>query len=377
MKKTFLCAALALSASISFAQNTFPTSGNAGVNTTSPAYNLDVNGSFNANSLYVGKQLVLPSVSTTADRGAFNVLVAALRSAKRMHPDEQFTNGTNSCSVYNNSANSNVTLSRLPISTAPSTSGYCLQLQHTGVASPGIGGFQQLGMSGANKTLVHGIRAKVPVGYTLNYASNALGTGSSRQWLTNNVGTGKWEDYAYMVVCGYAGPFGTAGYVFLTGDTPTVANPVYWQIASSAIYDLTDLNDNNIQNQKSMDQIADIRITGDGFMGGNVGIGTTDTKGYKLAVNGTGMFTKVMVKSYGNWPDYVFSPGYELRPLSELESYIQNERHLPYIPAEKQVQTTGIDLADNQKALVKTVEELTLYILQLKKEIDTLKAASK
>jgi hypothetical protein len=37
------------------------------------------------------------------------------------------------------------------------------------------------------------------------------------------------------------------------------------------------------------------------------------------------------------------------------------------------VQASGIDLAENQKALVKTVEELTLYILQLKAEIDVLK----
>jgi len=39
---------------------------------------------------------------------------------------------------------------------------------------------------------------------------------------------------------------------------------------------------------------------------GNVGIGTTDTKGYKLAVNGSGIFTRVVVKSYANWPDFVF-----------------------------------------------------------------------
>lgn len=372
-----MCAAFSLSASLSLAQNTFPASGNVGINTTTPAYNLDVNGSLNANSLYIGKQLVLPSVPSTLERGAFNILLAALRSAKRIHPDEQFANGTNSCDVYNNGGNSNVTLSRLPISTAPSTSGYCLQLKHTGVASPGIGGFQQPGMSGHNKTLVHLMRAKIPIGYTLNYASNALGTGAVRQWLTNNTGTGKWEDYAYVVVCGYGGPFGTAGFVFLSGDTPTVANPVYWQIASSAMYDLSDVNDNTIRNQQSEDQIADLRITGNGYMGGNVGIGTANTEGYKLAVNGTAIFTKAMVKPYGNWPDYVFKPDYQLPPLAQLQSYIQKERHLPHIPSEKQITEKGIDLAENQKALVKTVEELTLYILQLKNEIDALKAARK
>src|SRR5690606_19499435 len=39
---------------------------------------------------------------------------------------------------------------------------------------------------------------------------------------------------------------------------------------------------------------------------GNFGIGTTDTKGYKLAVNGNAIFTKVKVKPFAGWPDYVF-----------------------------------------------------------------------
>src|SRR5204863_426995 len=62
---------------------------------------------------------------------------------------------------------------------------------------------------------------------------------------------------------------------------------------------------------------------------GNVGIGTTDTKGYKLAVNGDAIFTRVKVKPFINWPDYVFRTSYHVRPLNEVEAYIQQYHHLP------------------------------------------------
>lgn len=110
-------------------------------------------------------------------------------------------------------------------------------------------------------------------------------------------------------------------------------------------------------------------------LNGNVGIGVRDTKGYKLAVGGDMIAEKVVVKLQGDWPDYVFRPGYKLPSLASLEQFIKKEQHLPHIPAAREVGSSGVDLAENQKGLVKTVEELTLYIIQLKAEIDALKTA--
>jgi hypothetical protein len=106
---------------------------------------------------------------------------------------------------------------------------------------------------------------------------------------------------------------------------------------------------------------------------GNVGIGVKDTKGYKLAVGGNIIAEQVVVKLQGDWPDYVFHPGYKLPSLASVEHFIKKEHHLPHMPAGREVKSSGIDLAENQKALVKTVEELTLYVIQLKAEIDALK----
>ena len=95
----------------------------------------------------------------------------------------------------------------------------------------------------------------------------------------------------------------------------------------------------------------------------NIGIGTNNTLGYKLAVNGAAIFTKVKVKTAGTWPDYVFKKGYKLPGLDELERYVLEHHHLPGIASEQEVQKDGIDVGDEQAALLKKVEELTLYLI--------------
>lgn len=100
---------------------------------------------------------------------------------------------------------------------------------------------------------------------------------------------------------------------------------------------------------------------------GNIGIGTSDTKGYLLAVNGDAIFTRIKVKQYPNWPDYVFDSGYRLSPLSELEAFIQKNKHLPGIASANEVGQQGIDIADTQAGLLKNLEELTLQVIQQNK----------
>ena len=72
-------------------------------------------------------------------------------------------------------------------------------------------------------------------------------------------------------------------------------------------------------------------------------------------------------------PDYVFAPDYELASLEELASFVENERHLPDIPTQEQVDQEGLNLGAFSVKLLKKIEELTLYVIQLKREIDELK----
>ena len=101
----------------------------------------------------------------------------------------------------------------------------------------------------------------------------------------------------------------------------------------------------------------------------NVAIGTSNPEGYKFAVNGTAIFTKVKVKTAGTWPDYVFAKDYHLPDLKELEDYLVTYRHLPGIASEAEVQKDGIDVGDHQAALLKKVEELTLYLIDENKKL--------
>jgi hypothetical protein len=106
---------------------------------------------------------------------------------------------------------------------------------------------------------------------------------------------------------------------------------------------------------------------------GNVGIGTNDTKGYKLGVNGSAIATSMTVKLYANWPDFVFAKTYGLRSLAEVESFIKVNSHLPEVPSAAQVAKDGINLGEMDATLLKKIEELTLYLIEQNKQLQELK----
>ncbi|GHE56688.1 hypothetical protein GCM10011340_09560 [Roseivirga thermotolerans] len=102
--------------------------------------------------------------------------------------------------------------------------------------------------------------------------------------------------------------------------------------------------------------------------------------GEVLRVNGSGSMIlngdleskKVKVtQTPGNWPDYVFSSDYKLRPLNELEHFIMQNQHLPEVPSAQEIEANGQDLGDIQAVLLKKIEELTLYTIEQEKRLQT------
>jgi hypothetical protein len=102
---------------------------------------------------------------------------------------------------------------------------------------------------------------------------------------------------------------------------------------------------------------------------GQLSIGTVDPKGYKLAVNGDAIFTRIKVQLNNQWADYVFDKNYKLPSFKELEDYINRHHHLPGVQTAPNAEKHGVDVGENQTILLQKIEELTLYIIQMNKNM--------
>lgn len=128
---------------------------------------------------------------------------------------------------------------------------------------------------------------------------------------------------------------------------------------------------------EKLDVNGDTRIDGKLYVGYTHGesirISTANLNKYALFVQKGILSEDYAIGPKNTWSDFVFDKDYKLRSLDEVEEFIDTNNHLPELPSTKEIQEEGYSLHDMNVKLLQKVEELTLYIIQLNKEIEGLK----
>ncbi|WP_298731733.1 hypothetical protein [uncultured Chitinophaga sp.] len=231
---------------------------------------------------------------------------------------------------------------------------------------------------GPNYLLLHKIYTNTPIADNHVFGKITAirgGTGASNRKWTVEVNTSSaytsnrgsiisYNEPASLVTLTYNGESYLAVSI---ANSSTLFNFSFTGYAQSATFLLAkDDVVSNVQNFSTTDIIS---------IQGGVGIGTTSTGIHKLAVEGSIGARKIKVNPTG-WADFVFDPEYELSALEDVEEYIKANKHLPDVPSAEEVDKDGLDLGEMNKKLLQKVEELTLYMIELKKEINELKKHS-
>jgi len=126
-------------------------------------------------------------------------------------------------------------------------------------------------------------------------------------------------------------------------------------------------------NQNGLDFYTGFVIRFSVSRAGNVLIGKTSqtNTNYKLDVAGSARADKLTVNTTG--ADFVFAPTYQLPSLTKVEAYINANHHLPDIASAEDMKKDGLDVGGNQTKLLQKIEELTLYMIDMKKENEAIR----
>jgi len=101
---------------------------------------------------------------------------------------------------------------------------------------------------------------------------------------------------------------------------------------------------------------------------GNIGFGTAPDSMYRLQIAGHMRAQEIVVET--GWADFVFDDAYHLRPLAELESFIQSNGHLPDIPNAASIESNGLSVGEMSVRFMQKIEELTLYTIDQEKRLE-------
>lgn len=394
-----------------YAQNTFPGSGPAGVNTLSPAGHFQVKGDswFDANA-----RILLTNNATDYGRTTF-MLTGRFQD---LNDAWSFGSGARNAIVFaQNESGSGLNMGAL------GDEKFSLQLEGNsrslGFLSKQMGNTPNMVMSQNGYIGIGSVspREKLDIwggrfsitgddhnGTALITTYNGLALYSNNQ-LSNglsispdgNIGIGTGTAYAgarlhihggAMVLGSNSIIHNTDGYLSL-GNVLANSSPVSSDWASKTTLLLNGQDYSTIGFHDSGSRVDFIRVGNgtielgyDGGFGapnikfpggiwnsaGNVGIGVSNPT-EKLSVNGTVKAREIRVDGQGA-PDYVFEETYQKLSLAEVEKYIRLNKHLPEVPSAKELERDGMAVGEMNKILLKKIEELTLHLIEHERKMN-------
>ncbi|MEZ5015224.1 MAG: hypothetical protein R2794_13125 [Chitinophagales bacterium] len=222
-------------------------------------------------------------------------------------------------------------------------------------------------------------------GTHIGYYVSSTGTDGSHYGLFSQVSTANTAAYsAYLVGKVYAsgnvgiGTSSPATKLHVEGGTDAALGSGGY-ITTGATNSTNIAIDNNEIMARNNGLASTLYLNNDGgnismcYAGGNVMIGASvPAAGYLLSVDGKVMCEELKVLMSESWPDYVFGDAYHLPTLYEVEASIKQNKHLPGIPSAEEVEKNGIAVGEMQVKMMEKIEELTLYVIELQKQIDEL-----
>jgi len=104
------------------------------------------------------------------------------------------------------------------------------------------------------------------------------------------------------------------------------------------------------------------------YINGKLSVGTSKADPDALFTVAGNINSRELKVKVNAGADFVFHPAYQLPELQSIEKYVKLNKHLPEIPSAKEMKESGLLVGDFQIKLLQKIEELTLYIIDLKKE---------
>lgn len=427
MKKSFLFCGFFLYSITGFTQNTFPTAANTnvGIGTTSPSTRLQITSASSGTSGVRLTNLTSSTATTTGNGKALSV-----DSSGNIILTPVLNTATSSTNIYNTngslSSARTVSLNNFSLNFNSTTAGGNLFINGT-TGNVGIGN-----TSPTSALDVNGIFKSRSVLAT-NTANSATSFSSSLEYLKNSNVFGVGYEMTDLGLSGatrrmlnfydlhaWSNEVSMNDDLFILnvvdrnnkerlsfygnksgGSSNGKSNFVINDKNESEIFKIIDEGNNNISLQmgkansrfilggygdyvpglphKFVVQNGSALIEGNILTSSNIGIGTSSfvdgNDSYRLSVDGAVRAHRVRV--YTTWADYVFEKNYNLPTLEDVEKHIEENGHLKDIPSAKEVEEKGIELGEMNKLLLQKIEELTLYMIEMKKEINTLKSQAK